>query len=414
MSSESFCHVDTRRLRFVATKFLKRMLVFHRDELDTLPADSSKLVKSHEGTPTPTALRSSATKRNQDQQTDKSTSTELQTSATAASSESDGAHLEIVENHSKVIENKETLVVESKQEAKTNKTIEKDSKSRSHKNSKAKDPAPTIRTPPSVGNHSTFPYWDDVDLTQVGTCGWKKCFFQSRTNETLGYLVLSEKEIGRTKAAMELARDIHNKFGAKHLELDYTVDTVSDEFKAHINSLRNTPSLAKQNIKPAPIVTPDRDVMIIRVIRAPNPSLFFGATWYNCYVLADEMTEFKKQVSDVKAFERNLTPEIERLKKVLKYVPKLGQDFQAIIDANGSFYYIDLEINEELADPPAWRQELVAGRIQQVIDFVAGASPLVDCSDENRLRKENEESTRKQNRASKKTQKREKNILRAR
>ena len=245
-------------------------------------------------------------------------------------------------------------------------------------------PRQAATSPPRPGHQSTYPHWDDVDLTVQGNCGWHKCFFPSRRNATLGYLVTKEKEYLRIQSSLALAPNISDMFGAQHLYLDASLDVVSNEFKDYINSLVVQPSRTLNKLPIKPILHADQKAAILRVLKAPQPTLFFGATWVNCDVMVKQLHDFTRQVPNATTFAQQVMVEVERMRQVLHYNQIIAHDFQGLIDVHGNFYYVDLEGAEKQYPAPLSVINHAIHRLEQVRDTIVARNlgqkaPKINC-----------------------------------
>lgn len=229
------------------------------------------------------------------------------------------------------------------------------------------DPEPPMEGVPSTGPESTYD-WTDVNLTVKGTCGWNKCFFPSNKNATIGYLIVSDSQYKAMKKADDVARDLHERFGSKHFHLALDHDTVSQAFKDHINSLVVQPNRANAGLENIPILSDHRQVVIQKVLKAPEPAFFFGVMNNNFKKSRAQLNEFAPKIPDKNAFGVQLRKEYERLVKVLDYMPGFVRDLQALIDIHGNFYHIDLDGHIHLQTDPLLEWEVP--RAKRILDQI--------------------------------------------
>jgi hypothetical protein len=197
---------------------------------------------------------------------------------------------------------------------------------------------------PSPGPNATY-NWSDVNLSVKGNCGWHKCFFPSRSNDTVGYLVVEGREYKKIEVANDIAQDISQRFGAKHFHLALDMDEVSDEFKNYLNSLVVNPlSVTKGNNEAQrSILYNTHRVAIQKVIVAPEPSFWFAIMNNNYKLSIAYLEDFYAKIPDRNAFAALMYQEYDRLVMILKYKPGLVRDLQGLIDVHGNFYHIDLD-----------------------------------------------------------------------
>lgn len=184
--------------------------------------------------------------------------------------------------------------------------------------------------------------WDDVDLTKKGNCGWHKCFWRSVSNQTLGYLIAEERQYRQMQIAVDVALDLEKNFNSKHFHLDLVVVNVTEEFKDQLNSLVDQPARRSRGLKMQGIYK-SQQLIIEKVLIAPDPALFFGSAKANRQLTEDQLPKFRSKISDKEAFRNQVKAEHKRLVEVFKHNPLLALDFQAVIDPAGHLYHIDLD-----------------------------------------------------------------------
>lgn len=225
---------------------------------------------------------------------------------------------------------------------------------------------------PPPGPKSTYD-WSDVNLSVMGNCGWHKCFFPSKSNSTKeGYLVVSSSEYNAMKEADDVAHELTKRFGSKHFHLALDTDTPSNEFKNHINKLVVQPGRAAAGQDSIPILDDKHDVVIQKVLLAPEPALFFAVMNNNYRKSLTLLDPFNPKIPDKNSFAENLYVEQARLVKVLEWRPFLVRDLQALIDIHGNFYHIDLDGHIHLRAEPleAWEIPRAEAGLLQVITNV--------------------------------------------
>lgn len=184
--------------------------------------------------------------------------------------------------------------------------------------------------------------WTDIDLTKKGNCGWHKCFWRSVSNKTVGYLLAEERQYRQMKHAVDVALDLEKNFKSKHFHLDLAVVNVTEEFKDRLNDLVDQPARRARGLSNQGIYR-SRQLIIERVIIAPDPALFFGSAKANRQLTEDQLPEFRSKIPDKHVFREQINTEHERLQKVFNHNPLLALDFQAVIDPAGHLYHIDLD-----------------------------------------------------------------------
>lgn len=154
------------------------------------------------------------------------------------------------------------------------------------------------------------------------------------------------------KIADDVARDIYSRFGSKHFHLALDRDVVSPAFKAHINALVVQPSRANNGLPILPILDDMHQVVIQKVVVAPEPTFFFAVMSNNYKTSLRLLNDFAPKIPDKQAYGETLRAEQARLCQVLDYKPGLVRDLQALIDIHGNLYHIDLDGHVHLQAEP--------------------------------------------------------------
>jgi hypothetical protein len=210
------------------------------------------------------------------------------------------------------------------------------------------------------------PWFADLDLSTgyAQACGIRKCFYASKTNQSVGYLVASKSEYKQMKAAYQLETTLSQDFGTVRLG-------IGPPFKAKIANY-DVLSILKQYTRQwgykeqEQILSSDEKLTIVavqRVWKAPEPSLTVAFTPRKGGSMLQKFPWFVEQISDPKQFYRRFRTEQRRTIQVLSKYSQLLDDFQVMIDSRGNFYHIDLDRNgggdsEEIDDPKELAEEL--------------------------------------------------------
>lgn len=197
---------------------------------------------------------------------------------------------------------------------------------------------------PSPGEESTFD-WTDVDLTEMGSCGYDKCFFPSRSNATIGYLLANSWSSNVIEKSIVVAKDLEARFNAKHFHVALQRDQVDKPFREYLNTLVHQPSRALRGEDMLPIFTMSHSKLIVIETVIKAPAIFFFMRTYpsRCDNILAKVDEFLAQVDRPTVFHEQLQREYDLLLRIWADNPVLVRDFQAMIDTVGNLYYIDLD-----------------------------------------------------------------------
>lgn len=206
---------------------------------------------------------------------------------------------------------------------------------------------------------------DLLDLDSI-RCGYEKCYFDSRQNSTLGYLLMSENYLntGRLKK--------HDSFRFVHLSYYYgrylarsyagagvrTLEGPSAPIVVEIEPGSRTESLLNQHTSSKNRTNFGRSNLLIVVRRAPienhfikkieqswNPSVMRHIAWNLLHTYPHKFVnnQTTNGTSNLLAFFQELQSQVEVAMEVMKQEPLLAMDFQFLLDTNGRLYYMDLD-----------------------------------------------------------------------
>ena len=232
--------------------------------------------------------------------------------------------------------------------------------------------------------------WLDMHFGHDTTvCGKNKCYFPSRTNPFVGYLVAANvtKMFHTMTKATVLERDLYEQFGANVLslpgELPHLID-VSHEMECLLADRARQPARPPhmQQLVFYPNLTNDpyyratdrpRQVVVHRVVPAPEPYLLLALTKVKLKTFMTYFPPFvQNHVSNKTAFRSNLLRQLKGLPTLVEARPELYPDFQGLIDYNGNFYHMDVDraFQNWTIEAQSLAVENFYPRLQSVIDFV--------------------------------------------
>ena len=196
--------------------------------------------------------------------------------------------------------------------------------------------------------------WSDVDLLpRHGDCGEYKCFFKSKSNDKLGYLIGdADDNYDAMVAAVHLAHDLEQRFGAKHLYcndcLPNRVVVSSPILFAQLQAAVHQPLRQLANRTATRVFQQsihEKVTLVIQIVkRAPKPVLTYGCCMgTKPLALQRELPSFAKHIPNMTLFLKNLRADREVVAKALNEHDTLWSDFQGLIDVKGNFWMIDLD-----------------------------------------------------------------------
>ena len=198
-----------------------------------------------------------------------------------------------------------------------------------------------------------YPPWNDIDWQGVdgkrhAACGQKKCYFTSRTNSTIGYLVANPISFKRMVQSSKVQKDLLEHFDSKVLELrgdaprlvklsPLMACLLFDYAYPYDGRLVN-----KQGF--GPHYPEYKEVVVHKVLKAPDPHIMIGTSSQKYKALKNQWGPFSKEhrVNATAAF-LQMRLEFANLDRVFQKYPALYRDFQAIMDVHGNIYHMDVD-----------------------------------------------------------------------
>ncbi len=192
-------------------------------------------------------------------------------------------------------------------------------------------------------------FLEDMDLSSKRLdCGKNKCFIHSISDKQSGFLVARnnvEVNITRLNEAYDVAKWIKRDFGGRHFFHDdppYET-TLPEEVQQKINRIAYITLEERSHDQ----FLKDPLVVIQKVKKAPQKTLFFGCVAKNKARYETELEQFSKIVCKngmVDEFMKNSEKSYNIAKEVFQVNPSvLWPDFQALYDSEGHLYYIDID-----------------------------------------------------------------------
>ena len=214
-----------------------------------------------------------------------------------------------------------------------------------------------------------FNYWQDMDLRKsVTRCGVDKCFFPSTTDPAIGYLVSGSSNLPVMREAFQLTQTLHDKFHMKHLNMEPPVLLPATlQWMHHLNTLVQQPARIAQGWPELPVYGQDADqddlehLVVQRVRRAPEPHLFVTTGQHNHAMTETSLVQFAPHIHNRRAFDQQWQQEIQRITQVLRAYPMFYHDFQGLVDLDGNFFVMDLDMDDK------WKEQGLPDDIDDIL-----------------------------------------------
>ena len=241
--------------------------------------------------------------------------------------------------------------------------------------------------------------WSNIDTTEMGACGMRKCFFRSskksvpaaEAQQDEGYLVAKQCSkdakhdyLDRMMRTWEVTKQLEQEDNLRHflLEPPQKVGTPPQKDLALLNSIARTPGNKDENEQYYGNETSPMNLVIQKVKEAPSPALI-----PRCYFTpkgrggrfffdhnSGSMKEFHHLVQNKTQFLLTLQGELQQLVDVLIKEPRLYNDFQFLIDSEARIHHIDLDRIEQSGYTAPTKQAFdncfnsMAGNIIRILD----------------------------------------------
>lgn len=197
----------------------------------------------------------------------------------------------------------------------------------------------------------------DFDWTTQASCGLNKCFYPSRSNASIGYLVAADRVDSTKKMYDNMRRSVwleqilRRNISARVLSLDLPAladVTTQNALVCLLADRTYQPSRPPE--KQEHVFVPNdsarhhqQQLVIQKVWRVPEPYLLLGWSENKMNHLRRQLPAFLERLDmpDRHAFVQQLTTELKiHLPSAIPIVPALEYDLQGLVDAKGRFYHI--------------------------------------------------------------------------
>lgn len=188
----------------------------------------------------------------------------------------------------------------------------------------------------------------DLDPSKPALCGFIKCYFRSKSDSQVGYVVAptSKKTKGRLKsltAAWNLAEQLRREYNTTHFLLAPPANAhVTNELYSRLNSNLFNERTQKVN-KKLTRFRKSSTVVVQKVRPAPKERIMIGCARPKLRVLNKQINKFITKVDDKASFARRFKESFTQVRKLLVHEPCLIIDFQIFVDTFGNIYHLDID-----------------------------------------------------------------------
>jgi hypothetical protein len=194
---------------------------------------------------------------------------------------------------------------------------------------------------------------DNIGWPKRVPCGAQKCFYRLKSDPQVGYLVMPSSKKGDDNRfttldlGWRLAERLRHEYNIMHFLLAPIVNaTVSGELAEHLNynmyDEKHQRAFSRNSMKKRKFRI-GSTVHAQKVQLAPKRSLVIGCTESKVEVIQQRLHRFLSLVGDKEEFSRNVRHHFGVARSILRDVPCLVKDFQAMLDTQGDLYHIDFD-----------------------------------------------------------------------
>lgn len=184
-------------------------------------------------------------------------------------------------------------------------------------------------------------------------CGEYKCFFQSKGDQSVGFLVapsIRKKNtnfqwFGTLQSGWKLSQELQNQYGIQHFLMEPPIKVkVSSKLAKRLN--KHLYSEKKSRLirgKKSSRFPKGSTAFVQKVKTAPKRSLLLGCGGSKIDMFKRNMKNFVKDIKYQESFEQNFQHGLDTAKEMLQKEPCLTKDFQALVDDKGNFHHLDFD-----------------------------------------------------------------------
>ena len=182
-------------------------------------------------------------------------------------------------------------------------------------------------------------------------CGKEKCFFQTKSDPKVAYLVArsSEKENRKERfksleEGWQLAEQLRREHHIQHFLLGPPVNvTVSKELASRLNQNLFSEKLQRMDKSDTERFPEGSTAFVQKVETAPEPNIIVGCVESKQDAFKIEFDAFLSSVKNKESFVRKFKENFTKARQLLFVEPCLLKDFQVLVDSKGNVYQLDFD-----------------------------------------------------------------------
>lgn len=197
-------------------------------------------------------------------------------------------------------------------------------------------------------NVSSYVDMNDLDSTQKASCGFIKCYFRSKSDTQIGYVVapMTRQTAGRLKSltnSWKFAEQLRQEHDVHHFLLAPPTTAVVNQ-KLFVGLNQNLWSERSQKYQRFKRFRKGSTVVVQKVMAAPKQRILLGCAPPKLRIIRKQLDKFiRKSVKDKDSFARRFHESFSKIRELLRHEPCLIDDFQVFLDAKGNLHHLDID-----------------------------------------------------------------------
>ena len=214
---------------------------------------------------------------------------------------------------------------------------------------------------------------EGIDFDAPAPCGRHKCFFQLKSDDSVGYLAAevearsvdnNEEESASSYSQVmnigyQLAKYLEGEYAIKHFLLAPPHEImISQPLAEKLNINLYHPGTGERKKKWADRFLNESSLVVQKVAVAPSPSAFIRNHPNTQKWIYDGFDDFLTSVQHKTRFVKQFRKELNEAAKLIAKEPFYAKDFQALVDTSGRLYHIDFDVFKPKNKVPESIEEL--------------------------------------------------------
>mmetsp|Transcript_19902 Transcript_19902/g.44367 ORF Transcript_19902/g.44367 Transcript_19902/m.44367 type:complete len:377 (+) Transcript_19902:146-1276(+) len=186
---------------------------------------------------------------------------------------------------------------------------------------------------------------DLIDLDERAPCGRHKCFYKSKSNPALGFLVATRTHLEELEQGWEYGNCLTETYGVQHFMNDRPFTSrITLDMASSLNSVAFSFS---PEIRPPTFIK--ESVVVQEMEAAPTPHMLIGCNKKKRkFIQSSYFDEFVRSVPNREEFMQRFDDSVRSMFDLLRAEPALMDDFQVILDTGGGMHYLDFSTSNAL------------------------------------------------------------------